>query len=186
VGLPKIAMGQILSTSLGLASAITWPADQSSLDHYFVVGMVLALVARAVFDRRLLGTAPTECSTACCLRRRAACMPSSAGVSSRAETWSSRRQALGHLVYGGLTGWIYRSGVGCEPGHSRDRQRVVPQAAGRVGNRPDGHLDPSSAGRDGSKVAKRYGKAGNWRLSGTQNSAVHRVLSGSGRLSAGS
>src|SRR4026208_1202335 len=57
VGLPKIAMGQVLSTSLGFTSAHLTIGPALGRVPHFVIGLLLALVYAAVFDRRLPGTA---------------------------------------------------------------------------------------------------------------------------------
>ena len=60
VGLPKIAMGEVLSTALGLGSAhlATGPALGWLL--HFIVGIVLALIYARYFDQRLPGSPLTR------------------------------------------------------------------------------------------------------------------------------
>jgi uncharacterized membrane protein YagU involved in acid resistance len=115
VGLPKIAMGQILSTSLGLASAHLASGPVLGWIIHFVVGMVLALVYAAVFDRRLPGTALTRgmlYGVLVFVVAQLVFMPLvGGGVFSRGDMELLAGSLLGHLVYGGLTGWIY-SGSG--------------------------------------------------------------------------
>src|SRR5678815_3325560 len=60
VGLPKIAIGQILSTSLGLASAHLTIGPALGWILHFLIGALLALVYAAVFDRWLPGTPLTR------------------------------------------------------------------------------------------------------------------------------
>jgi uncharacterized membrane protein YagU involved in acid resistance len=111
VGLPKIAMGQVLSTSLGLASAhlTIGPALGWILD--FIVGMLLALIYAGVFDRRLPGTPLTRgmlYGTLVFVVAQLVFMPLvGGGVFSRGDVQLLTGSLLGHLVYGGLIGWIY-------------------------------------------------------------------------------
>jgi len=51
VGLPKIAMGQVLSTWLGLASAHLALGPALGWILHFLIGASLALIYAAVFDR---------------------------------------------------------------------------------------------------------------------------------------
>src|SRR6476646_11761890 len=55
VGLPKIAMGQVLSTALGLASAHLATGAAIGWSLHFIIGMLLALIYAGVFDQRLPG-----------------------------------------------------------------------------------------------------------------------------------
>src|SRR3954451_1921721 len=60
VGLPKIAMGQVLSTSLGLTSAHLTIGPALGWVLHFLIGMLLALIYAAVFNRTLPGSAITR------------------------------------------------------------------------------------------------------------------------------
>lgn len=111
VGLPKIAMGQILSTSLGLASARLTVGPAVGWGVHFAIGMVLALVYAAAFERRLPG-APLVRGLAygalVFVVAQLVFMPLvGGGVFSRGDGELLAGSLLGHLVYGGLTGWIY-------------------------------------------------------------------------------
>ena len=111
VGLPKIAMGQILSTSLGLASAHLASGAALGWIIHFVIGMLLALLYAAAFDRRLPGTALTRgllYGVLVFVAAQLVFMPLvGGGVFSRGDPELIAGSLLGHLVYGGLTGWIY-------------------------------------------------------------------------------
>jgi uncharacterized membrane protein YagU involved in acid resistance len=111
VGLPKIAMGQILSTSLGTTSAHLTIGPAVGWAMHFVIGMFLALVYAAVFDGRLPGTALTRgmlYGVLVFLVAQLVFMPLvGGGIFSRGDTELLAGSLLGHLVYGGSMGWIY-------------------------------------------------------------------------------
>jgi uncharacterized membrane protein YagU involved in acid resistance len=116
VGLPKIAMGQILSTSLGLASARLTIGPAVGWVVHFVFGMMLALVYAAAFDRRLPGAPLVRgllYGTLVFIAAQLVFMPLvGGGIFSRGDGELLAGSLLGHLVYGGLTGWIYgESGI---------------------------------------------------------------------------
>jgi uncharacterized membrane protein YagU involved in acid resistance len=111
VGLPKIAMGQVLSTSLGATSAHLTIGPAIGWCMHFVIGMLLALVYAAVFDGRLPGTALTRgmlYGVLVFVVAQLVFMPLvGGGVFSRGDTELLAGSLLGHLVYGGSMGWIY-------------------------------------------------------------------------------
>jgi uncharacterized membrane protein YagU involved in acid resistance len=111
VGLPKIAMGQVLSTSLGLASAHLTIGPALGWILHFIVGMLLGLVYAAVFDRRLPGPPLTRgllYGILVFVVAQLVFMPLvGGGVFSRGDVELLAGSLFGHLVYGGLTGWIY-------------------------------------------------------------------------------
>src|SRR5580765_4321212 len=111
VGLPKIAMGQVLSTSLGLASAHLAIGPALGWVIHFVIGILLALIYAGVFDRRLPGTPLTRgmlYGTLVFVVAQLVFMPLvGGGVFSRGDVELLTGSLLGHLVYGGLIGWIY-------------------------------------------------------------------------------
>jgi uncharacterized membrane protein YagU involved in acid resistance len=111
VGLPKIAMGQVLSTSLGLISAHLTIGPALGWILHFIVGMLLGLVYAAVFDRRLPGPALTRgllYGILVFVVAQLVFMPLvGGGVFSRGDVELLAGSLFGHLVYGGLTGWIY-------------------------------------------------------------------------------
>jgi uncharacterized membrane protein YagU involved in acid resistance len=111
VGLPKIAMGQVLSTSLGLTSAHLTIGPALGWILHFVVGMLLGLVYAAVFDRRLPGPALMRgmlYGVLVFVVAQLVFMPLvGGGVFSHGDLELLAGSLLGHLVYGGVTGWIY-------------------------------------------------------------------------------
>jgi uncharacterized membrane protein YagU involved in acid resistance len=111
VGLPKIAMGQVLSTSLGLASARLASGPVLGWVIHFVIGMLLALLYAAVFYPRLPGTPLARglfYGVLVFVLAQLVFMPLvGGGIFSRGDGQLLAGSLLGHLVYGGLTGWIY-------------------------------------------------------------------------------
>jgi uncharacterized membrane protein YagU involved in acid resistance len=111
VGLPKIAIGQVLSTSLGLASAYLPIGPAIGWVIHFVIGMLLALIYAAVFVHRLPGTPLGRgmlYGVLVFVVAQLVFMPlAGGGVFSRGAVPLLAGSLIGHLVYGGLTGWIY-------------------------------------------------------------------------------
>lgn len=111
VGLPRIAIGQVLSTSLGLAAAHLPIGPAIGWVIHFVIGMLLALIYAAVFARRLPGTPLGRgvlYGVLVFVVAQLVFMPLvGGGVFSRGDVQLLAGSLLGHLVYGGLTGWIY-------------------------------------------------------------------------------
>ena len=111
VGLPKIAMGQIVSTSLGLASASLTIGPIVGWVIHFLVGVTLALVYAAFVMRRLPGSALVRgllYGAVVFLVAQLVFIPlAGMGVFSRGDFELLAGSLLGHLVYGGLTAWIY-------------------------------------------------------------------------------
>jgi uncharacterized membrane protein YagU involved in acid resistance len=111
IGLPSIAVGQILSSSLGLASARLAAGPALGWLIHFIIGALLALLYAAVFERRLPGGELARGLIYGALVFVAAqllFMPLvGGGVFSRGDGQLLTGSLLGHLVYGGVTGWIY-------------------------------------------------------------------------------
>jgi uncharacterized membrane protein YagU involved in acid resistance len=111
VGLPNIAIGQILSTALGLASAHLSSGAAIGWCIHFGVGVVFALVYAAVFARRLPGgpfVRGVLFGGLIFLLAQLIFMPLvGGGVFSRGDAEMIAGSLLGHLVYGGVVGWIY-------------------------------------------------------------------------------
>lgn len=111
VGLPEIAIGQILSTALGLAPAYMpfGPAVGWCLD--LLAGVVFALVYAGVFERRFPGRPLARGALYGMLvfvMAQLVFMPLvGGGVFSRGNLAMIAGSLLGHLVYGGVVGWIY-------------------------------------------------------------------------------
>lgn len=111
VGLPKIAIGQILSSSLGLASAHLASGPVLGWIIHFAIGILLALLYAAVFDRWLpggpLGRGLTYGGLVFVVAQVLFMPLVGGGFFSRGDGQLLAGSLLGHLVYGGLTGWIY-------------------------------------------------------------------------------
>ncbi len=111
IGLPNIAIGQILSTSLGLASAHLSAGPAVGWLIHFVVGMALALVYAAVAHDRLPGPPLLRgmlYGAMVFVVAQVAFMPLvGGGIFSGGQLDLLAGSLLGHLVYGGITGWIY-------------------------------------------------------------------------------
>jgi len=111
VGLPQIAIGQILSTALGLAPAYLaiGPAVGWGID--FLVGVAFALVYAGVFERRLPGKPLARGAvygTIVFVLAQLVFMPAvGGGVFSHGDPQLIAGSLLGHLVYGASVGWIY-------------------------------------------------------------------------------
>lgn len=111
VGLPNIAIGQILSTAIGQTSAhlstgaaIGWCID-------FGVGVLFALLYAGVVARRLPGGPLMRgmlYGGLIFVLAQLIFMPLvGGGVFSRGDVEMIGGSLLGHLVYGGVVGWIY-------------------------------------------------------------------------------
>lgn len=110
IGLPNIAVGQILSTALGLApaylpfgAAIGWTID-------FLIGMGFGVVYAVGFERRFRGPPVVRGVTYGVLvfgLAQLVFMPLvGGGVFSRGDLQMLAGSLLGHLVYGSVVGWI--------------------------------------------------------------------------------
>jgi uncharacterized membrane protein YagU involved in acid resistance len=111
VGLPNIAIGQILSTALGLASAHLPSGAAIGWCIHFGVGALFALVYAGVFASRLPGAPLVRGVLFGCLLfvlAQFVFMPLvGGGVFSRGDVEMIAGSLLGHIVYGGVVGWIY-------------------------------------------------------------------------------
>jgi uncharacterized membrane protein YagU involved in acid resistance len=115
VGLPKIAMGQVLSTALGLTSAHLASGAALGWLLHFLMGVLLAFLYAAVFDQRLPGTPLIRgllYGVLVFVAAQLLFMPLvGGGVFSHGDPELLAGSLLAHLVYGGLTGWIYGESV---------------------------------------------------------------------------
>jgi hypothetical protein len=131
IGLPKIAMGQVLSSSLGLTTAHLSIGPAVGWALHFVIGMVLALIYGAAFDGRLPGGPVLRGVLYGCLVfvvAQVVFMPVvGGGFFSRGDPELLAGSLLGHLVYGAVVGWTY-GGVG----ESRHHPRVGRVAPGEL------------------------------------------------------
>jgi hypothetical protein len=111
IGLPEIAMGQILSTSLGSTSAHLSVGPAVGWLINLVIGMLLALVYAALFVGRLRGNAFVRGSifgVLVFLVAQVTFMPlTGGGFFSSGDVQLLAGSLLGHVVYGGVMGWIY-------------------------------------------------------------------------------
>ncbi|HET7041968.1 MAG TPA: DUF6789 family protein [Gemmatimonadales bacterium] len=115
IGLPTIAMGQILGGSLGLASALPGVGPALGWALHFALGALFALAFAALLDRRLPGTPVLRglgFGLLLFLLAQVAFMPFvGGGFFSRGDVALLAGSLLGHLVYGAVMGWIYHGGV---------------------------------------------------------------------------
>ncbi len=118
VGLPQIAIGQIFSTAIGLAPVYlpVGPAVGWCLD--FLAGVGFALVYAGVFERRLPDGPVVRGSLyglIVFVMAQLVFMPLvGGGLFSHGDLELIAGSLLGHLVYGGVVGWIY--GLPSAPG----------------------------------------------------------------------
>lgn len=116
VGLPNIAIGQILSTSLGLASAHLASGPAIGWMIHFLFGTVLALIYAGFFADRLPGKGFARgvlYGVLVFIAAQLVFMPlTGGGVFSRGDVESLVGSLLGHVVYGGVVGYIYGSPAG--------------------------------------------------------------------------
>jgi uncharacterized membrane protein YagU involved in acid resistance len=111
VGLPKIAMGQVLASSLGLTTARLPIGPAVGWGLHFIIGMALAMIYAAVFDRRLPGSAVVRgmlYGVLVFVVAQVVFMPLvGGGFFSRGDLELVAGSLLGHLLYGGVIGWTY-------------------------------------------------------------------------------
>jgi uncharacterized membrane protein YagU involved in acid resistance len=111
IGLPKIAMGQVLSTSLGLTTAHLSIGPALGWALHFLIGMALAVIYAAAFDRRLPGPAVVRgmiYGALVFVVAQVVFMPLvGGGIFSRGDSELLAGSLLGHLLYGGVIGWTY-------------------------------------------------------------------------------
>ena len=111
IGLPDIAMGQILGGSLGLASALPNVGAAVGWLLHFVIGAAFAVVYAATLARRLPGAPLLKgmCfGLILFVLAQVAFMPFvGGGFFSRGDPQLLAGSLLGHFVYGGVMAWIY-------------------------------------------------------------------------------
>jgi uncharacterized membrane protein YagU involved in acid resistance len=114
VGLPMIAIGQILSTSLGLATAHLPSGPAVGWLVHFLIGTLLGVLYAGLLRRRLPGgplLSGLLFGILVFLVAQLVFMPLvGAGVFSGGQLDLLAGSLLGHLVYGGVTGWVYGAG----------------------------------------------------------------------------
>jgi uncharacterized membrane protein YagU involved in acid resistance len=111
VGLPEIAIGQLLSSSLSFTTAVLSAGPALGWLLHFLVGIAWALLYAGFVRVRLPGTPFVRgvlYGGLVFLLAQAALMPLvGAGFFSRGDGPTLAGSLLGHLVYGGVLGWVY-------------------------------------------------------------------------------
>jgi len=111
IGLPEIAIGQLLSTSLSLTTALSSAGPAVGWVVHFVVGVLWALAYAAVIMTRLPGSPLVRgllYGALVFLLAQALLLPLvGAGFFSRGDPSMLAGGLIGHLVYGGVLGWVY-------------------------------------------------------------------------------
>ena len=111
VGLPKLAIGELLSTFLAVSVAVFRVGPVGGWVIHGLVGIALALVYAGVFVRLLPGKPVARGGLygfLVFLVAQLVFMPAvGAGVFSRGDVAMIAGSLIGHLVYGGLVGGIY-------------------------------------------------------------------------------
>jgi uncharacterized membrane protein YagU involved in acid resistance len=111
IGLPRIAVGHILSTFMAVSVAHLNVGVAGGWVVHFVVGILLALLYAGVFAERLPGSAVGRGATYGILvfiLAQVAFMPLvGGGFFSRGDPELLIGSLLGHLAYGIVVGWIY-------------------------------------------------------------------------------
>lgn len=111
VHLPTVAIGQVLGSSLGLASALPSVGAELGWVLHFVIGVILALVYAGLFVSRLPGAPWVRgllYGILVFLLAQVAFMPFvGGGFFSRGDPELILGSLLGHLLYGGIIGWVY-------------------------------------------------------------------------------
>ena len=115
IGLPNIAIGQILSTALGLGPAFLGSGAAIGWILHFTFGVVFALAYAALFSPRLPG-GPVGRGMAygvlLFILAQLVFMPVvGGGLFSHGDVEMLAGSLLGHLVYGAVLGWIYSLGT---------------------------------------------------------------------------
>lgn len=111
VGLPEIAIGQLLSTSLSLTTALSSAGPAMGWVVHFGVGVLWALLYAAFVMAKLPGSPVVRgllYGAIVFLLAQALLLPLvGAGFFSRGDPSMLAGGLLGHLVYGSVLGWVY-------------------------------------------------------------------------------
>ena len=111
IGLPKIAIGETLSSSMSAISSVTavGPAGGWLLD--LIVGVVFAMIYAAYFDQRLPGSRFVRgllFGVVVFIVAQLIFAPATgSGFFSHGDLELLAGGLLGHLVYGGVVGYVY-------------------------------------------------------------------------------
>lgn len=120
IGLPQIAIGQVLGSSLGLASALPSVGPALGWALHFLIGAGLGVTYAALFASRLPGSPLVRgmlFGILVFLVAQLLFMPFvGGGIFSRGDVQMILGSLFGHLVYGALTGWVYGEGVAAAQG----------------------------------------------------------------------
>ena len=124
IGLPRIAVGHILSTFMAVSVAHLNVGISGGWVVHFIVGILLALLYAWAFAERLPGSAVWRGATYGVLvfiLAQVVFMPLvGGGIFSRGDVELLAGSLLGHLAYGIVVAWIY------------DQPPAVPAAAPRI------------------------------------------------------
>ncbi len=121
IGLPKIAIGEILSSTMSAISARTTMGPAAGWVVDLLVGILFALIYAGLVDRQLPGTPMVRGFLFGCIVFVIAQLVfaplTGSGIFSGGDVVLLLGGLLGHLVYGGVVGYIYgdsgqRSGAG--------------------------------------------------------------------------
>lgn len=119
IGLPEIAIGQLLSTTLSVTTAHLSITPAAGWLIHFLVGSAWAVLYAGVFVSRLPGSPLGRgllYGFGVFLLAQAVLLPVvSAGFFSHGDPSMLTGSLLGHLVYGGVLGWIYAPPGGLKP-----------------------------------------------------------------------
>ena len=111
VGLPEIAIGQLLSSSLSMSTAFSSIGPAVGWLIHFLVGVAFALAYGGLVIGRLRGSPLVRglmFGVLVFLLGQAVFLPMvGAGFFSRGDQSMLVGSLLGHLVFGGVLGWIY-------------------------------------------------------------------------------
>ena len=110
IGLPQIAIGQLLSTSLGLTTAYLPAGPAVGWLLHFVVGSIFGVLYVAFFADRLPGRPVTRgvlYGLLVFVLAQLVFMPTvGGGVFSHGDPQMLIGSLFGHAVFGGVVGWI--------------------------------------------------------------------------------
>ncbi|MEO8030362.1 MAG: DUF6789 family protein [Gemmatimonadota bacterium] len=115
IGLPDIAVGQILSSSLGVVSAYLDFGPAIGWLIHFLFGAALGVLYAGIVLRHLLGEPVLrgmQYGVAVFVMAQVLFMPLvGAGFFSNGQFSLLLGSLLGHLLYGAVLGWIYDTGM---------------------------------------------------------------------------
>ena len=111
IGLPQIAIGQLLSTSLGLTTALLPSGPAVGWILHFFIGSVLGLIYAGAFASRLPGGPITRgmlYGVLVFVVAQLVFMPmAGGGFFSGGDTQMLTGSLFGHLLFGAVVGWVY-------------------------------------------------------------------------------